>query len=90
MEGNEVSRSLFHGFKSHCSLFYPTFGRFGVTDRPMVLPNSTHSFIWNIGTLNPNLLHVYLSEVLLERGTVDESGFVFVYEVRNCFYSECI
>jgi len=86
MEGNEVSRSLFHGFKPRRSQFFPTFGKFGITDRPMVLPYSTHSFILNIGTLSPNLLHVYLSEVLLGRGTVDESVFVFVYEMRNCVY----
>jgi len=89
MEGSEVSRSMFHGFKSR-PLFNPTFGRFGITDRPMVLPNSTHSFIWNIVTLSLNLLHVFLSEVLLERGAFDESGFVFVYEVKNCVYFECI
>jgi len=56
----------------------------------MLLPNFTHSFIWNIGTLSPDLSHVYLSEDLFERGTIDARGFVFVYEVRNCVYFECL
>ena len=77
MKGNEISRSLFHGFKFRLSLFYPTFGSVGITDRPMLLPNFTHSFIRNVGTLGPDLSHVYLSENLLERETVGEREFCF-------------
>ena len=77
MKGNEIIRLLFHGFKFRRSIFCTTFGSVGITDRIMLLPNFTQSFILNIGTLSPDLSHIYVSEDLFERGTVDAKGFVF-------------